>query len=155
LTEASPLGASPPLAAVPRRSSYAMRLGAAYAATPVLAVAAMRALSQFVSNGEVAVLGGGLLMLLPPSIHLMHGATQRAWRAFVFMLASTALISLSGGAIGYAVGRASCDPQLNGECGLTSLAWVLVGAALGGLLGYLAHARRDVMLHSSVPVLAA
>ena len=75
--------------------------------------------------------------------------------AFVLMVASTVLISLSGCAIGYAIGRASCNAELNGECGLTSLAWVLVGAAVGGLLGYLAHARRDVMLHSSVPVLAA
>jgi hypothetical protein len=132
-----------------------MRLGAAYAATPGLALAAAWALSRIVSSSEAAVIGGGLFMLLPPSIHLVHGTTRRAWRAFVLMVAGTALIALSGGAIGYAIGRASCDPELNGECGLTSLAWVLVGAGVGGVLGYLAHARRDVMLHSSVPVPAA
>jgi hypothetical protein len=150
----SSLGAAGASAA-PRRANYALRLGTAYAVTPVLALMAGQALSRVVPSGELAVMGGGLLLLLPPSIHIAHGATERAWRAVVFMVACTALMSTSGAAIGYAIGKASCDPDLSGECGLTALAWVLVGAAIGGLLGYIGHARRDVVLHSSVPDPAA
>jgi hypothetical protein len=124
--------------------SHALLLAGAYALSPTLALLTWRALSAALPATTAAVASVGLLLLLPSLVHVARGAMRRAALVFASLLAHLALGGALGAALGRELARASCAAEMHGECGLTVLAWLLVGAAAGCSLGYSVHAVRQV-----------
>lgn len=81
--------------------------------------------------------------MLAPRRPRASGATGRAGRAFAALLGSTLLASAAGGALGRTFASSTCAP--GDDCGLTVLAWLLVGCVAGALLGYAVTAMRHVL----------
>jgi hypothetical protein len=134
---ASPRGAVAPGPRVP--------LGVAYVLAPVLALLGWWSLSPVLGTRLAGVVGG-LLLLLPPLIHLAYGAAARAFRGVASLLGYLALGTFAGGALARTLALRVCAAEGPDECGLVVLGWLVVGAVAGGLLGYAVHGVRQVRL---------
>ncbi|MEY4548861.1 MAG: hypothetical protein RL685_5056 [Pseudomonadota bacterium] len=125
---------------------YAALLGAAYVFAPVLALVSWRGLAPLLPGSAAVAVAGALLLLLPPLIHVAHGATARGGLALASLVGYVGFGSVSGAVIGRTLADVSCDAQTHDECGLSLLGGLLLGAAVGGLLGYCAHGVRQVLV---------
>lgn len=127
------------------RPGPGLPLGVAYAVAPVLALLGWWSLSP-VLGARLAGVAGGLLLLLPPLIHLAYGAVARAWLGVASLLGYLALGTLGGGVLARTLALRVCAAEGPDECGLVVLGWLVAGAVAGCLLGYCAHAVRQVRL---------
>lgn len=150
--EGASSGSSPPAirpASKPERTSYGTLLAASYVAAPPLAIAAGAGLFELTGDDTLSVLGGGLMFLLPASVHIAHGNGRGVASAFE-MIAVTAAGVLVGGATGFIIDRETCSNPDGEECDLAGLNGIIYGGLLGGLLGYVGYAIYDVSENASV-----
>jgi hypothetical protein len=140
---------APALPATPQRARYGLLLAAAYCLGPVLALATWRALAPVFPGGAAASVGGSLLLFPPVLVHVAHGATKRIGLVLASLIGHVAVGATAGAALGRTLAQLGCAAEANGDCGLTVLAWLLVGAAGGSALGYCVHAVRQVLVTSA------
>jgi hypothetical protein len=129
---------------------YAALLGATYVFAPLLAFVTWRGLAPILTGSAALGVAGALLLVLPPLIHVAqpserNGATARALRALASLVGYVGLGSAVGAALARTVASLSCAAQGHDECGLSVLGGLLLGAAVGGVLGYCVHGVRQVL----------
>jgi len=136
--------------ASPQRQDYSLLLGASYALAPFLALGIGGGLSKLGVDDALAVLGGTSMFLLPAVVHGAKGNGAHAPLAFFATAGSTLLGAFVAGGIGYFIGYSRCPDHDSEECDFAGMNEMVVGALLGGVVGYTAYAVADVVNNASV-----
>jgi hypothetical protein len=139
----------PPLVS-PQRQDYSLLLGASYALAPFLALGVGGGLSRLGVDDGWAVLGGTSMFLLPAVVHGAKGNGAHAPLAFFATAGTTLLGAFVGGGVGYFIGYSRCPDHDSEECDFAGMNEMVVGALLGGVVGYTAYAIADVVNNASV-----
>jgi hypothetical protein len=134
----------------PRRHEYSLLLGASYVLAPFLALGVGGGLSRLGVGDTLAVLSGTSMFLLPAVVHAANGNGEHAPLAFFATAGTTLLGAFVGGGVGYFIGYSRCPDHDSEECDLAGMNELVVGALLGGVVGYSAYAIADVVHHASV-----
>jgi hypothetical protein len=84
-------------------------------------------------------------------VHLAKGTPERAGISVMSMFGLTAGGLFAGAGAGYLENKISCDPDQNSECADRGIGTLIIGAAVGSIVGYLTSAVIDVGFRSSAP----
>jgi hypothetical protein len=135
----------------PEEESYRGLLAATYALAPFVSLAIGGVLSEHGAPDESAVLAASTMFLAPAIVHMSHGRVEHGPLSFLGLAGSTALGVVLGGAAGYAIDSADCDPDQDSDsCDFAGIAGAVVGSLLGGVSGYTAFAVYDVSSNGAV-----
>ncbi|HTV19317.1 MAG TPA: hypothetical protein VMG12_11615 [Polyangiaceae bacterium] len=135
----------------PAEDSYRTLLATSYVLAPFAALAVGGALSEAEARDEGAVLVASSMFLAPAVVHMAHGKLEHGPLAFLGMAGSTAVGIVAGGAIGYAIDSADCDPDEDSDsCDFAGIGGLIFGALFGGVAGYTGFAIYDVTMNGAV-----
>jgi hypothetical protein len=134
----------------PERQNYQLLLATSYVLAPLLALGVGGGLSKLETDDAVAVVGGGLMFLLPATVHIAHGNGGHGAASFGELFTLTALSAVAGGGVGFIVADAACSSD-GDECDFAGLEGLIYGGLLGALAGYTGYAIYDVTQNAFVP----
>jgi hypothetical protein len=144
-------GAPPPRKQSDPDGSYTGLLTGAYIVAPLLAGAIGGALAEVETDDFTAVLAGSTAFFIPMGVHLAKGTPERAGISVMSMCGLTVGGLFAGAGAGYLENKISCDPDQNSECADRGIGTLIIGAAVGSIVGYLTSAVIDVGFRSSAP----
>jgi hypothetical protein len=147
--EASPAQAKPTY--LPREESYRGALTLSYVLAPFLALGFGSLLSGGDADDGVAAFGAGSMLLAPAVVHMSHGKVLHGPLSFLGLASSTTVGTLLGGLIGFNLDSLDCDPAEDSDgCDFAGLNGLVVGALLGGVVGYTGFAIYDVTANGAL-----
>jgi hypothetical protein len=155
LGSARPAAAADGPGATPARSEdrggYGVPLGIAYALAPLAAFGIGGALSEAGASDDLAIGVAAPLFLAPAGVHMYHGEPGRAVGSLGSMLGLTLVGTILGTGAGYLENQIRCDPEQDSECNDRGIGSMILGSAIGVVVGYTSNAILDVALNSSAP----
>jgi hypothetical protein len=134
---------APPAIVEPERQNYQLLLATSYVLGPLLALGVGGGLSKLELDDTLAVVGGGLMFLLPATVHIAHGNGGHGAASFGELFTLTALSAVAAGGVGFIIADAACSSD-GDECDLAGLEGLVYGGLLGALAGYTGYAIYDV-----------